>query len=75
MSGVQEQLSKSEMRKIFKRHRGSITALARDLDLTKVTVSAWLRGRVASARISDAAHVRVQELLAAEQAAGKGGRP
>ena len=60
---MNEKLSKSEIRRVFARNRGAASELARDLDLSPVTVSLWLRGRMVSERIGTAAEERALLLL------------
>jgi hypothetical protein len=60
-------LSRLKLRKILKRHFGSIAQVSRDLDLAScVAVSQWLQGRAESKRIDAAVRAKAAELLAAE---------
>lgn len=56
-------LTRKQIKDIFQRHRGTAAALARELDISPVTVTLWLRGKVVSARIAEAAQIRAAELL------------
>jgi hypothetical protein len=56
-------MTRSQLRKLFRRHRGEFARLARDLSLTRSTVSCWFQGRGDSARIQAAAFNRAKELL------------
>lgn len=62
--GQHKPLSRGELRRLFKRHHGSITALALELGVTQPMVSYWLRGRTKSARVAEAAQRRGLELMA-----------
>lgn len=64
---MSEKLSRSEIRRVFARNRGAASELARDLDLSPVTVSLWLRGKITSERIGTAAEERAALLLEEEE--------
>ena len=65
-------LERREIRAVFRRHRGTAYRLAAEIGLSRTTVSQWLRGRITSRKVADAAQTRALELLRAEEAAGKG---
>ena len=44
-------MTRQEIRRIFRRHRGAAAALARRLGITATSVSLWLHGRRQSARL------------------------
>jgi hypothetical protein len=60
------ELGRQEIHKILRRHEGSISELARDLDVRVSTVSNCLRDRISSRRILDAAREMAQGLLTLE---------
>lgn len=60
-------MRRTEIRKVFRRHKGSVSRLAEQLGVTHSAVSIWLAGRSKSARIAAAAEQRALELLDAEK--------
>jgi hypothetical protein len=56
-------VTRPQLRKLFLRHRGESARLARDLQLSPVSIAAWFRGRSNSSRIEAAALIRAKELL------------
>lgn len=58
-----------EIRRILKRHPGTIAGIARDLNITISSVSMYLRGKGTSARIAEAAQTKALELIEKENAA------
>jgi hypothetical protein len=56
-------MRRSELRRLFRQHRGESARLARELYLNQATICHWFRGRVVSARIEAAVFSRAQELL------------
>ena len=62
----QAQLTRKEIRGIFKRHRGAAFKLANELGIARNTVGLVLRGKGTSKRVMEAAHKRAMELLAEE---------
>jgi len=63
---LQQPLTRAQARAIFRKHRGSITRLADEIDVSKVSVSQWLRGRLDSRRIGEAVLERAIELSTEE---------
>lgn len=61
-------LTRIEIRKIFRRHRGSANFIANQLGVTAATISLWLKGKTTSQRIADAACAKALELLERERA-------
>lgn len=59
-------LTRVEIRKTLKRHRGSVVSLAAELSIKPQTVSIWLKGRMTSKRIADAAQAKAISLLELE---------
>jgi hypothetical protein len=53
---------RSHLRRLFLRHRGESSRLARELELSPVTISRWFRGHVESVRIEAAVLARAKEL-------------
>lgn len=62
-------LTRKQIKALFQRNRGTAAALARQLEISPVTVTQWLGGKVVSARIAEAAQLRAAELLGKEQSA------
>ena len=56
----------SEFREILLRHEGSITEIARQLDVRPATVSQVLSGKGASSRIMEACKLKAKYLRAKE---------
>lgn len=65
---TQATLKRTDIRKVLQRHTGSISQVARDLGISHVSVSLWLKGRSTSARIADAANSKALQLLDKEKA-------
>lgn len=63
-------LTRSKIRRILKKRHGSISGIARDLDLCRATVSGVLKGKGTSARVMEAATARAREILASEASYG-----
>jgi hypothetical protein len=57
-------MNRSKLRKLFKRHHGSIKRVANQVGVTSVSVSSWLKGESESPRIELAALREAQRLLA-----------
>ncbi len=55
-----------QVRDVLRRHKGSVVAIARHLNITHVTVSLWLAGKVTSARVATAAEALALQLLDGE---------
>ncbi len=51
-----------EIRRIFQKHYGAQSELARELTLSPKSISGWLKGNIVSARIAEAAQRKAQEL-------------
>jgi len=66
---VQQPLRRTEVRAALRRHRGSIKAIAGDLDVTITSVVQWLGGRMTSGRIERACQAKALELLKEESRA------
>jgi hypothetical protein len=56
-------MTRSQLRRLFRQHRGESARLARELNLNQATICHWFRGRVVSARVEMAAFSRAKELL------------
>lgn len=56
-------MDRTKIRKILLRHRGSSSRVARKLNVSRVSVSDWLHGRVTSARIAAAATFEAKKLI------------
>lgn len=59
-------LKRHEIRAVFRKNRGAAAALARELQVTDKTISAWLKGRMDSRRVAAAAQERAVQLLQGE---------
>ena len=60
-------LRRTEIRKILRRHKGSIQRIADQLAISHSAVSIWLAGRCTSARVAEAAEQMALALVAGEQ--------
>ena len=60
------ELTRKEIRKLFKAHRGSQAEVARLLGVSQVTVGLWLRRRCTSARLQREIPAFAQRLIARE---------
>lgn len=58
-------LTRPEIRKILRSHRGAMVDLARRLGIKPVNVSKWLKGQTVSDRVAEAAQAKALELLRA----------
>jgi hypothetical protein len=56
-------MTRLQLRRLFRKHRGAFARLARELELKPTTVSNWFSGRFDSARIESAAAATAKELL------------
>lgn len=61
-------LRRVEVRRIFARHYGASLRLSREIGVSPMSVSQWLRGKFKSRRIEAAATERALELLSTEAA-------
>lgn len=59
-------MRRSEIRKLFRRHRGAAAEISRTLGVTPVTISLWLRGKRKSARLDTKIAEYARRLLARE---------
>lgn len=62
-------MTKAQLRRLFRRHPGSMAEVARELGITRQTVSGWFRGMTISESIERAVRARAQELIAKENSA------
>lgn len=62
-------LRRTEIRKILRRHKGSIQRIADSLQVSHSAVSIWLAGKTTSARVAAAAERMALELVAGEREA------
>lgn len=60
---MSKELSRAEIRRVFRRNRGTAADLARELDVSATTVHMWLMGRITSERIASAAEERARLLM------------
>lgn len=60
-------LSRAEIAKILKRHKGQKSEVARRASVGSTLVSHWLKGRSISANVAHHAEVVARELLAKEE--------
>ena len=56
-------MSPSQMGRVFRRHFGESARLARELQVSRTTISRWFRGHIVSARIEAAVTKRAKELI------------
>jgi transcriptional regulator with XRE-family HTH domain len=59
--------SPAQLGRLFRRHYGESAKLARELRLSRATVSRWFRGHVSSRRIDAAVRARASELIGRER--------
>jgi transposase-like protein len=63
-----DSMARHELRTVLVRHRGSITAIARELGVSRTMLHYWLAGKSNSARVDAAVRAKVSELLIREAA-------
>jgi hypothetical protein len=56
-------MTRLEIRRIFRQHRGESARLARELKIRPTTMSSWFHNRFNSSRIQAAALARAKEIL------------
>lgn len=56
-------MTQCQLRKLFLRHYGESSRLARELGLSRTTVSRWFRGHVSSRRLETAIRSRARQLI------------
>jgi transposase-like protein len=61
-------MTPGQLGRLFRRHYGEASRLARELGCTRQSLSRWFRGHVVSARIEMAVAERAKELLRGEAA-------
>ena len=54
--------SRSQLARIFRRNYGEAARLARELEISRTTVSRWFQGHVISRRLEIAIRARAEEL-------------
>lgn len=59
----------AQLGRLFRRHYGESARLARELSLSRTTVSRWFRGHVVSRRIEAAVMARAAELTQRDRGA------
>ena len=62
-------LTRAKIRKALRQEPGSFAGIARQLGISKATVSGVLRGMSTSARVMEAATAKALEILAKQEAA------
>lgn len=66
-SAEQARLSRSEIRKILRRNKGSQVEVAAAAKVSKQTVNTWLAGRMTSENVARAAEAKAVECLEVEK--------
>lgn len=66
-TGCTQLMDRSKLRQLFKRHRGELQKLARELDVDLSSLSNWFSRGMTSARIERAVCDRAELLLATEE--------
>ncbi len=56
------ELTRNELRITFRQNYGAAAKLARDLNVSRTTISKWFQGHVTSLRIERAVRIRAAEL-------------
>ena len=69
MNDAQAPLRRSDIRRLFKKHRGSVREVARRANVSHPVVSAWLRDRTTSDNVARAAEELARELIEQERRA------
>jgi transposase-like protein len=59
-------MKRQHIAEILLRHRGSVSEVAREINVTKQSVSQWLSGRMDSKRIGEACKAKAEQLLVQE---------
>jgi len=67
MSTTQATLRRVEIRSVLRRHKGSQAEVARNANVSRVSVNKWLKGLTTSANIAEAAEKKALELLDMEK--------
>lgn len=62
-------LTRAQLRRIFKKHPGAMGGVAVDLGITPQSVSQWLRGKADSKRVEDAVRAKATELAKRDERA------
>jgi len=62
-------LTRAQLRRIFKKHPGAMGGVASDLSITPQACSRWLRGKADSKRVEDALRAKAKELVARDEKA------
>lgn len=57
------ELTRSQLRRIFKKHPGAMGGVASDLGITPQAVSQWLRGKADSQRVEEALRAKARDLV------------
>ena len=62
-----ENLSRKQIKAVFRRNRGASANLARELGIKQNSISDWMRNRGRSKRVHEAILSRAADLVAAER--------
>ena len=60
-------MTRARLRRLFLRHKGSMSAVARDAGVSKMSVSLWFAGRMTSAKVQRVVVEHAPRLLEAEK--------
>jgi DNA transposition AAA+ family ATPase len=63
---MDQELTREEIGAVLRRHRGSMTQIAKDLGIDAVNISQYLMGLSRSKRVAAASEAKAAELLAVE---------
>jgi transcriptional regulator with XRE-family HTH domain len=69
------EMTRHELRTTFRQNYGAAAKLARDLNVSRTTISKWFQGHVTSLRIERAVRTRAAELGCSEQIPATQRRP
>lgn len=69
------EMTRNELRITFRQNYGAAAKLARDLNVSRTTISKWFQGHVTSMRIERAVRIRAAELSCSEQIPATKHRP
>ncbi len=62
------ELSRTEIKAVFRRHRGAKTKLAAELGIHRQNITLWMSNRSSSKRVEQAIRQRAAELINQERA-------
>lgn len=67
MTAETKTLKRAEIRQIFKRYQGAQAEVAKELGVSHVAISTWLKGKFSSRRVGEAMNAKALQLLGSEE--------